>query len=190
MLLELQSSQQNFAGDARISRLSSSLPPARPPARPSSSGLLQSSCGIPGNRLSARSLPGSCPLALPQDATETCKGDPSPRGPKLARGGWGGRRPEPSASPGVGTQHPALSAPGPLPRARPPACQSHRRPPPPPPTRASNTARRVHGSRLEPGRAAAACPLPGAGNGGGRLPGASSDLTPSPLDPANPSSSG
>lgn len=151
-----------------------------PPSRPSSPGLLQSSCGTQAIFSTERSLPGSCPLALRQDASETYERDTSPRRPKLARGvgeEGGHSGPPPRGS---------LPAPGRPARARPPVNHTADTPP----TRARNTARGFSPSRLRPGRAAAACPLPGAGNGGGRLPRANSVLAPSPLDPTSPSSSG
>lgn len=91
---------------SRLSRLSSSPPPAHPPR--GCSKVLAASWAIVFSELS---LPGSCPLALPQDATETCEGDTSPWGPKLARGV--GEEGGQSVPPPRGLHATALGPPGP-----------------------------------------------------------------------------
>lgn len=80
--------------------------PAHPPR--GCSKVLAASRAIVFSELS---LPGSCPLALPQDATETCEGDTSPWGPKLARGV--GEEGGQSVPPPRGLHAAALGPPGP-----------------------------------------------------------------------------
>lgn len=100
-LRELQNDPAKLCQGAHISRLS-----RVPPSRPSSpEAALQTKVLAAASRQSFQRNEvclGPAHSRLPQDATETCEGDTSPRGPKLATGGGGvggGWRPKGSASP-------------------------------------------------------------------------------------------
>ncbi|XP_060228979.1 uncharacterized protein LOC110561517 [Meriones unguiculatus] len=154
-------------------RLSRSLPHAHPPRGCSK----QSSCGSRAVSSENEVCPGPAhsrsstapPLKLARETR--LPGDRNLRG----GGEEGGRQVPPPGGPPA-----APGPPGPRPAPPPPA--NH-----PADPRRARRRRGLPAGRLRPGRAAAAaCPPPGAGNGGVRLPGANSVPTPSPQTPPAP----